>query len=220
MTTPLALTPLGHSCVLIEIGTVDATVRVVIDPGNLTPQLTPIEGLDAILVTHAHQDHVDPAQIERLRGGEAVPVYGDEAAVQIITEAGLAGAEAVQPGAISISGLAVDVSQWEHEPIYPGVPVPVDLGFLISGRIFAPGDSFAVPDFVVDVLLLPTGAPWMKLAETIDYMRAVAPRIVVPVHDGGLAKAHREMHRSLMQKFAPDGTTVLRPETGERVELD
>ena len=90
---------------------------------------------------------------------------------------------------------------------------------MIAGRVFAPGDAFAVPDFAVEVLLAPTGAPWMKLSETIDYVAAVAPRTVIPVHDGGLAPAHREMHRALMGKFAPEGTTVHPLAIGEAFDL-
>lgn len=48
------------------------------------------------------------------------------------------------------------------------MPVPIDLGYLIARRICAPGDAFAVPELPVDVLLLLTEAPWMKLTETID----------------------------------------------------
>lgn len=220
MTSRLQLTTLGHSCVLIEATGEDGTLtRILLDPGTLTPELDPIRGLDAILVTHAHPDHIDPAQVRRVIGDTAVAVYGDAATSRVLEEGGLPAALALAPGPATIAGVAVEVSEWPHEAIYPGVPVPVDYGYLIAGRIFAPGDAFAVPEFPVEVLLLPTGAPWMKLSEAIDYMRAVAPRLVIPVHDGGLAMAHREMHRNMMNRFAPEGTDVRRPTVGETVEV-
>ena len=215
----IQLTTLGHSCVLVE----DAErpeAKLLLDPGSLTPALSPIADLGAVLVTHAHADHIDPEQIRRLREHVPVPVYGDAATVSLLQDAGVDDLHELPTGASEIAGLPVSVSEWSHETIYPGVPLPTDLGLLLAGRVFAPGDAFAVPEFPVEVLLLPTGAPWMKLSEAIDYLREVSPRLAVPVHDGGLAAPHREMHRTLMQKFAPTGTTVLRPQLGERIDLD
>lgn len=219
MTDALTLTHLGHSCVLIEAPTAAGSARILLDPGTLTPPLAAISGLDAILITHAHPDHISPDQVRAVRGDAPAPIYADAAAGAVAKEAGLDGVHAIEPGVHTIAGVEVGVTEWQHETIYPGIPVPADLGFLIAGRVFAPGDAFARPDFDVDVLLLPTGAPWMKLSETIDYLRDVEPRIAVPVHDGGLAPAHQQMHRGLIAKFAPERTTVLTPALGEPVRL-
>jgi hypothetical protein len=32
--------------------------------------------------------------------------------------------------------------------------------------------------------MVPTSAPWLKSSESIDYIRAVRPRLAVSVHDG------------------------------------
>lgn len=220
MTHPIHLTPLGHSCVLVEVIAGDGgATRLLLDPGTLTPPLDPIAHLDAILITHAHPDHAHAEQIQRLRAEAPVPVYGDAATADLLAADGIDDVIIIDPGVLAIAGVAIEVSSWVHEQIYPGVPLPADYGYEIAGRVFAPGDAFAIPEHPVEVLLLPTGAPWMKVSEAIDYMKAVAPRVVVPVHDGGLATAHREMHRGLMQKFAPEGTTVLRPAVGEQISF-
>ncbi|MGC0239408.1 MBL fold metallo-hydrolase [Arthrobacter sp. SD76] len=219
MSSEIVLTPLGHSCVLLELSGSSGPSRLLLDPGSLTPRLEPIADLDAVLITHAHPDHIDPPQIEALRAAGDFPVYGDAASAQILESAKLTGAEVIETGPHKIAGVPVEVSEFTHETIYPGVPLPRDFAYRIAERVFAPGDAFAVPDFAVDVLLLPTGAPWMKLSETIDYMREIAPKVVLPVHDGGLAIAHREMHRTLIEKFAPEETRVLRPLVGERISL-
>lgn len=215
------LSRLGHSCVLVAIDQPDgAQRRLLLDPGNLTPPLTTAIGrVDAVLVTHAHVDHVDPDQIRRVRETAAAPVYGDEAVRALLAEAGIEDTNVVTPGPSSVAGVPVEMSAAAHEVVYPGVPVPTNLTYLIAGTVFAPGDALVVPDFVVDVLLLPTGAPWMKLADSIDYLRAVAPRVAVPVHDGGLAAAHQNLHRALFTRFAPSGTTVVVPGLGEHLDL-
>ena len=47
-----------------------------------------------------------------------------------------------------------------------------------------PGDALFVPDEPVDVLATPAAAPWMKISEAVDYLRAVAPTRAVPIHQG------------------------------------
>lgn len=215
----ITLTHLGHSCVLLEVETTDRVSRILLDPGSLTPPLDTIADLDAILITHAHPDHITAEQVQAARGDSPVLVYGDSASCAIATEGGIEDVHVVEPGTVEIAGVNVVVSKWDHEIIYPGIPLPVDYGYYIADCVFAPGDSFARPNHDVDVLLLPTGAPWMKLSETIDYLRDVAPRVAIPVHDGGLAAPHQQMHRGLITKFAPEGTTVITPAVGESAVL-
>jgi len=69
------------------------------------------------------------------------------------------------------------------------------------------GDSLDLPgDRQVDVLALPTGAPCLKTAEAVDYLRAVRPRVAVPIHEATLAMP--ELNYRLFDALAPDGSTV------------
>ena len=45
-----------------------------------------------------------------------------------------------------------------------------------------PGDALFTPGEPVDVLATPAAAPWMKISEAVDYLRAVAPTRAVPIH--------------------------------------
>jgi L-ascorbate metabolism protein UlaG (beta-lactamase superfamily) len=214
------LTRLGHSCVLIEAFPAGAPGhRLLLDPGNLTPPLTGLGGIDSILITHAHPDHADPAQIARIREAGATPVYGPADAVAMMADAGLDGGTVVGPGTLDLGPLRIGVSAVRHETICPGIQLPDSLAFDIDSLIFAPGDSFAPPPCPADLLLAPAGAPWMKLAETIEYIREVRPPRVIPVHDAGLAPAHQTLHRNLIVKFAPEGTAVHTPSIGETIQL-
>ena len=67
----------------------------------------------------------------------------------------------------------MDVLGGEHAVIHPDIPVVANNAYLIDGTHLHPGDSFTPPPAPVDVLFLPTGAPWLKLSEAVDYLRAV-----------------------------------------------
>jgi hypothetical protein len=58
-----------------------------------------------------------------------------------------------------------------------------------------PGDSFTpTPEGTrLELLFLPVSAPWLKLAESIDYLKAAAPRIAVPIHDAILSDAGKAL---------------------------
>lgn len=217
--TTITITHLGHSCALIESADADRTTRILLDPGNLSTPLDGIADLDAVLVTHAHPDHLDAEQLRRLGlPGADLPVIGGAGLADLagpdvaLTEIGA--------GEFTVAGSRVLGVETGHETIYPGIPLPQNLGYLVADRIYAPGDSFAVPGVDVDILLLPIGGPWMKLREAVDFAIAVRPRIVVPVHDAGLAPAHRGLHRSVLTGFAPEGTEIVALDPGDSRRFD
>jgi hypothetical protein len=71
----------------------------------------------------------------------------------------------------------------------------VNHAYLIDGAAFHLGDSFTpAPDGTrLEVLFLPVSAPWLKLAESIDYLKAASPRIAVPIHDAILSDAGKAL---------------------------
>ena len=199
----MKITHYGHSCLLVE----DADARLLIDPGSFSTGFENLEGLTAILVTHQHADHLDRAKLPALlaRNPEAVLHTDPDTAAQ------LGNARAVHAGDTLDLGTEVKVFGHDHAVIHPDIPKVTNTGFLVSGRFFHPGDSFTVPEADVEILGLPTAAPWQKLSEAVDYLRAVAPTVAIPIHEKVVA--FPQMYYDRFKDLGNTTITVLDDET-------
>ncbi len=87
-----------------------------------------------------------------------------------------------------------------HEVIHASIPTIENVGVLVNGALYYPGDSYAVPEDVeVDTLAAPLGAPWLKIGDAMDYVLAVKPRRAFGTHDMTLSVAGKTMHRQRLQ---------------------
>lgn len=208
---------LGQSCVLTEIG----TARLLLDPGVYSAGFEELAGLDAILVTHQHPDHLDLDRLPALLvANPAAELFVDVGSAEPLANAGIAH-RVVSPGMqFEIAGVTVEVIGGDHGVIHPDIPMIPNNGYLLdggAGTILHPGDSFTVVTRDVDVLLLPTAAPWLKVSEAVDYLRAVDPGLAVPIHQAILAKPDK--HYGLFRELAPVGTEVHVATHGEVLKL-
>ena len=147
----------GHSCLHV----VDGSASILIDPGTLSQGFETLSGLTAVLVTHQHPDHVDPQRLPGLlRANPGATLYADTGSVGVLADAGVT-ATPVATGDVLDVGTTVEVRSGDHAIVHRDIPVIPNATYLIGGRLFHPGDSLTVPDRQVDILALPTSAPWM-----------------------------------------------------------
>ena len=208
----MQVTHFGHSCVLLDTG----AARLLIDPGSFSTGFEGLTGLDAVLVTHQHPDHLDPDRLPALL--RANPD------ARLIVDSGTAGQlggvdhETVEPGAtVTVAGARVEVLGGQHAVIHPDIPRIVNNAYLVDGTHLHPGDALDTVPGEVDVLFLPAAAPWSKISETIEYLRAVAPRAAVPIHQGILANP--AVFYGHFDRLGPERTTFRPLDPGVAVSL-
>lgn len=206
------LTHYGHACVLVDTG----AARLLFDPGAFSSGFENLDGLDAILVTHQHADHVAPEALRALlrANPDAALVTDGQTAQQLD---GVDARTAAPGDRLTLGGAQIAVvGSGDHAVIHPDVPLVANNGYLVDGALLHPGDAYVAPEVdELATLLLPTGAPWLKVSEAVDYLRAVAPRTVVPIHEQTLAKP--AMHYRFFDDLGPRGTTLLVPEREQAV---
>ncbi len=190
----------GHACVRIE----QDGRALVIDPGAYSDVAGAMVGAQAVLVTHVHGDHVVPEGLAAAASA-GVDVWGPEPVLTALRTAGAPSArlhEVAAGAQIQAAGMPVQVMGEWHAAIHPDVPRDANVGYLVAGLVFHPGDAFIVPDVPVPVLLEPVGGPWMKLAESVDHVRAVHPRLVIPVHDAVLSGVGQQLADQVVGRLA------------------
>jgi L-ascorbate metabolism protein UlaG (beta-lactamase superfamily) len=229
------VTYIGHATVLLEVD----GVRLLTDPvlrrrvlHLRRDEAVPAEALgkvDAVLVSHAHWDHLDVPSLARL--GRGVRIVLPRGAGRLVRPRRLANVVEVDVGqSVELGEMTVTATEAEHDagrgPL--GVSAPA-LGYLVTGpeRIYFAGDTDLFPGMAalapLDLALLPV-AGWgprlppghldpQRAAETL---RLLEPRAAVPIHWGtyslitkrrpspAAARAPAEEFKRLAAELAPN----------------
>jgi L-ascorbate metabolism protein UlaG (beta-lactamase superfamily) len=208
------VTKFTHSCLRI-----DGAGVLVVDPGELSERAA-LTGADAVLITHEHFDHVSvDALAEAVAANDRLRIF---AHAEVLPKLGAAAgaATAVEPGQeFEAAGYRVRAFGGQHAVIHPDIPRIANVAYLIGDEttnLYHPGDSFTVPeDTTVDTLFVPLNAPWMKLLEAIDFVRAVRPGRAYALHDALLtdfgakvSDGHLERLSGTKYAHVAPGTTI------------
>jgi L-ascorbate metabolism protein UlaG (beta-lactamase superfamily) len=201
------LTYVGHATVLLEQGGARMLTDPLVRSGIAhvrrrvpVPDLEELRELDAILISHAHADHLDIASLKRLehRG----PVVAPRGCAGMLVRAGLPEVIEMDAGERStIAGIEIEAVRADHDGRrHPLSKYMSALGFILHGpaRVYFAGDTDlfdGMSEFAgrVDVALLPIWGWGPRLPDghlnPESAARATAlirPDVVVPIHWGTL----------------------------------
>jgi L-ascorbate metabolism protein UlaG (beta-lactamase superfamily) len=206
----------GHACVVL----CDGDRRLVVDPGAFT-EASALDGATAVLITHEHADHFVPDRVRAAMDADPALEVWTNASVAAQLEGQGTRVHVVGHGdAVTVAGFDVHVHGELHAEIHPDVPRIPNIGFLVDGLVFHPGDALTVPEEPVATLLLPVHAPWSKAAEVIDYVRAVHADQAYAIHDVLLSEPGLDLVAGLLGERGPGTPTPYsRLAPGDAVEL-
>ncbi|MEU3873280.1 MULTISPECIES: MBL fold metallo-hydrolase [Streptomyces] len=198
----MKLTKYGHACIRLEKG----GRTLVIDPGAFTEEDAAV-GADAVLVTHEHLDHFDAGRLRAaLEANPAAELWTLRSVAEQVSAAFPGRVHTVGEGdAFTAAGFDIQVHGQLHAVIHPDIPRVTNVGYLLDGSVFHPGDALTVPGQPVDTLMVPVMAPWNKVSEVIDYIREVKPRRAYDIHDALLTDLARPVYDRML---GPDGPGV------------
>lgn len=180
----MKLTKYEHACVVLE----EQGKKLVIDPGAFTQGLGELTDIAAVVVTHQHADHFEPRWLQQIvAANPSVQLFAPSDVAQLAKDLPITvvtgGAKAnAEPFTLRFYGQ-------RHAEIHADyMDMPENVGVLVNGNVYYPGDSFDKPDLPVHTLLAPVSGPWLKIGETISFVEDLKPKLVVPTHNALLSE--------------------------------
>jgi L-ascorbate metabolism protein UlaG (beta-lactamase superfamily) len=211
----MKVTKFGHCCLLLEID----GAKVLTDPGSFTTDQNAVTGLDAVLITHSHQDHyhAESAPLIAKNNPQAVFIANAEVG-ELLKKEGVPFTKVSDEESAEVKGVKIEGFGTKHAEIYGDMGQVENTGYLVAEKFYFPGDNFHNPGKKVDVLALPVAAPWMRMKDAIDFAKEVKARVAFGVHDGMIQPFFRGLVGNTLQMFAPD-TQYVSLKDGETREL-
>jgi L-ascorbate metabolism protein UlaG (beta-lactamase superfamily) len=206
---PARIVYVGHSTVLVDLD----GVRLLTDP-LLRPRLLhlrrvgkvedgALRGIDAVLISHAHFDHLDLPSLDRL--GRDLPIIAPRGAVGLLKRKGftsvseLAVGDELRVGSLVVRGVAA-----LHKPERMPFGLRAEpMGHVIEGSrsVYFAGDTDVFDGMAalapVDVALVPIwgwgpslGTGHMNPRSAAEAARLLRASVAVPIHWGTYFPAH------------------------------
>jgi L-ascorbate metabolism protein UlaG (beta-lactamase superfamily) len=216
---------LGHATVLLE----SDGARLLTDPvlvrrlGHLVrhaPAPALPQDLDAILLSHAHRDHLDRRTLRAI--DPSVPIVVPEGIDPVVRRLGREVIELPPEGTLKIGGTTVRAAPVDHDPRRApwSMAAGAATGYVVGERlpIWFPGDTDLHPRLGelaghISLALLPVWGWGPSLGPGhLDPERAaraaavLRPRVAMPIHWGtylpsGLGRTHGHLLRTPPQEF-------------------
>lgn len=159
--------------------------KIVIDPGNGTFKsgIKPSEFSDArvFLITHSHADHMDPDNIKQTVDGKLV--FANQDVADKLKPLGITVMVVHDQQVFEADSFKVKAIELPHCKMQDGTDGPPNLGFLIDGVLFHPGDGDKAPGITAPNVALPIAGPTITLEGALEFATNVQAKVVIPIHN-------------------------------------
>lgn len=192
----------------------DEERTIYIDPWG-TPEGAP--PADVILITHAHDDHFQPVEIERLSTPATKLVAPHDVAAKLSGDVTpVAPGETHEIGGLHVTTVPAYNTREEALDFHPRANNWVGYVLELGGRTYYhAGDTDDLQELMslrTDVAFLPVGGYYtMNVEEAAGLARAMAPQLAVPMHYGFVVGTASDGER-FRDAAAPVAVELMTPE--------
>jgi L-ascorbate metabolism protein UlaG (beta-lactamase superfamily) len=216
LTPAMRVTKYEHAALRVEV----SGKALIVDPGGFTNPLSDLGGVIGIVLTHEHPDHWTPDHLDRiLAAAPGIPIFGPEGVAKAASGYDVT---VVKPGdTVTLEPFTLEFFGGQHALIHESIPNIDNVGVLVNGEFYYPGDSYAVPKGRdVKLLAAPVGAPWLKIGEAMDFVLAVKPRQAFGTHDMVLSQIGKGFGRARLTWATEEhGGEFLELEPGDSADI-
>jgi L-ascorbate metabolism protein UlaG (beta-lactamase superfamily) len=198
----MKITKYEHACLIAEEG----DQKLVIDPGFYCRPVDGLTNVQAIVITHSHDDHCDETQLNRIiEQNPNVQIFAtDEVCARLRQAPGfIHPTTAVHHGDyVSAGSFTLEFFGDMHIEIHRSIPLIQNCAVMVNNRLYYPGDSYTQPDRPVEILACPTSAPWLKIGDVMDFVTAIKPKRVFATHNIHLSEQGHELNNGRVKAVA------------------
>lgn len=185
---PLVITFVGHGSLRFDY----AGKVIYVDPYGKVGDYAAMPPADLVLLTHEHQDHLDPAALAKITGPET-PLVLTGAGLQALGRGMvLENGQAATVAGIPIEAVPAYNIKHMRAPDTPYHPKGRGNGYILTfgdTRVYVAGDTENIPEMAnlknIDIAFLPMNLPYTMTPEmAADAAKMFGPKILYPYHYG------------------------------------
>ncbi len=177
---------IGHGSLMYKLG--DFVIHI--DPVRSSGSYANLPKADLILVTHEHQDHLDPQLINDLKKQGTIMLCNEKSAQKVGWAQIMKQGDKKMVHGIQIEAVPAYNIKHERAPGQPFHPKGEGNGYVLTigdTRFYIAGDTENIPEMKrlknIDVAFLPMNLPYTMTPEMVaDAAKSFNPKILYPYH--------------------------------------
>lgn len=179
---------IGHGTVMMQFG--GKVVHV--DPFGKLADFSKLPKADLLLITHEHQDHLDPAAIDAVKKPDTKILLTGECAKKLSGNRVMKNGDSRTVFNVKIEAVPAYNIVHKRDNGEPFHPKGRGNGYVLTfgtTRVYIAGDSENTPEIKalkgIDIAFLPMNLPYTMTPEMVaDAATAFRPRVLYPYHTG------------------------------------
>jgi L-ascorbate metabolism protein UlaG (beta-lactamase superfamily) len=179
---------IGHGSLMMKFG----NKIIHVDPFSKLADYPKLPKADLLLITHEHQDHLDPAAIDQIRTKGTKMVLTEKSAEKVSNGMVMKNGDGETVMGIKIEAVPAYNLVHKRENGQPFHPKGQGNGYVLTfgdKRVYVAGDTENTPEMKalknIDIAFLPMNLPYTMTPEMVaDAVQAFKPKVLYPYHYG------------------------------------